>query len=140
MSDQDRESVLQSVHNLFIWFNAISGTDKEVTMEDVARLYTEDATMVFNNRLICKGIEGNYLHCLDLKNQLKSWKFSVPFNITVVEGNTVAGYYTNEFTTLDGKRGTAYDMCIWTVRDGKIASITEVVVHEGADVILEEYK
>lgn len=139
MSSQNRESVLQSVHNLFIWINGISDTGGEVIMEDISRLYTEDATMTYNNRFICEGLEGNMLHCRDIKNQLKRWKFSVPFNITVVEGDTVAGYYTCDYEKLDGSTGRAYDMCIWTVRDGKISSITENVIFDDAALELESF-
>lgn len=134
-----RRQAVQTVYNLFDWLNGYSGKDAEMTLADMQRLFTPDAVMTLNGRAICQGLEGHLMHSRDLQNKMKSWRFNTPFEKVVVEGDTVVGYYTVDFVAKDGTRARAYDMCFWTVKDGKIASTLENVIFAGKDLDIESY-
>ena len=139
MNSNERAATVQAVHNLFIWLNEMSASGGEIKLADVQRIFTADTTMTLNNRFICRGHEGQLQHSRDLMKKTKFLRFNLPFEQTIVEGDSVVGYYTCDFVSRDGVTGRVYDMCIWTVRDGKIASILENVVFEGQQVEVEEY-
>lgn len=139
MSSSDRAAAIQAVHNLFIWLNEMSATQGKMTLADIERLYTPDATMTLNNRFICSGHEGHLLHSQDLQNKMEWFRFNLPFERTIVDGDTVVGYYTCDFLSKEGVRGRAYDLCIWTLKDARISSILENVIFEGQEISVAVY-
>lgn len=139
MREMTREEKVQTVHNLFIWLNRMSETKGPITIEDVAKVYTDDTVMTLNNRFICRGLEGQRQHSQDLIDKTQWFRFNLPFDKTIVEGDTVVGYYTCDFVSKEGVTGCVYDMCIWELKDGRIASILENVVFEGQQVAVESY-
>jgi hypothetical protein len=120
------------------WFNSLSEAGAVVTRADVERRFTADARMVANNQLKCQGIEGHYKHFCEIRRKLRSWRV-LPFSIAASEADRVAAYYQIEFITADGSPGVIHDMAFWTVRDDKIASMTELCHFEGKDVPLENH-
>jgi ketosteroid isomerase-like protein len=139
MNPITRDQTVQAVHNLFIWLNGFSGTDKAMTLTDIERLFAPDAPMTLNGRHICSSRQDHLRHGQDLQAKMKSWRFNVPFERTLVEGNTVVGYYTVDFVSREGVKSRAYDLCIWTVEHGKIASVLENVIFEAAAIDVKSF-
>jgi ketosteroid isomerase-like protein len=125
-----REAKVQVARNLLEWVNTLPGRPEEVTTSEIERLFTPDATMVLNGQSVCHGIDGMLLHTKDLQAKAKHWNFKLPFERTVVEGDQVVAYYWCEVIGMDGRERRVLDMCIYTLRDGKIAGILENVVYE----------
>jgi hypothetical protein len=138
MSDASTATPLAVIWPVMEWFNSLSEAGAVVTRADVERRFTPDARMVANNQLKCQGIDGHYKHFCEIRNKLRSWRV-LPFSIAVSEGDRLAAYYQIEFMTVDGSPGVIHDMAFWTVRDGKVASMTELVHFEGKDVPLENH-
>lgn len=130
MDPIERQRAVQAVHNLYVWLNQLSGTERRMTLADMERLFAEQAPMVVNNRPICRDRAGHLLHGQDLLTNMRSWHFNLPFERTIVEGNQVVGYFTVDFIAKDGSAGRIHDICIFTVQDGKIAGILENVVFD----------
>jgi hypothetical protein len=139
MSDVSTPTPLVVISRVLEWFNSLSEPGAVATRADVEQRFTADARMLANNQLKCQGIEGHYKHFVEIRSKLKSWRVRLPFEIAVSEADRVAAYYLIEYVTVDGSRGIVHDMAFWTVRDGKIASMTELVHFEGVDVALENH-
>jgi hypothetical protein len=139
MSDASTATPLAVISRTMEWFNSLSEAGAVVTRADVERRFTPDASMVANNQPKCQGIDGHYKHFCEIRTKLKSWRVLLPFKVVVSEADRVAAYYQIEFVTADGSRGVIHDMAFWTVRDGKIANMTELVHFEGKDVPLENH-
>lgn len=139
MTNEDRDGAIAVVESLLKKMNHISDTREVMTLSDIQQLFTNDCEMVLNNTPICKGHDGLLLHSNDITKKLKSWHFNLPFDRTVVEAGQVFVYYTCDTEGLDGARGRAYDMCIYSVQDGKISDVCEVVHFSGYDPELDSF-
>jgi hypothetical protein len=139
MSDASTEKPVAAISRILEWFNSLSEPGAVVTHADVEGRFTPDAKMIANRQLKCEGIEGHYRHFVEIRKKLASWRVRLPFELALSEGDRVAAYYLIDFVAADGSRGIVHDMAFWTVRDGKIASMTELVHFEGADVALENH-
>ncbi|MBP7338913.1 nuclear transport factor 2 family protein [Niveispirillum sp.] len=126
-----RDEKLETVYRLFRWANHVGETGAEMRLEDIEGIFAAHAPMILNGRPICHDHASHFRHAQDLRAQMATWRFNIPFERTVVEGDQVVGYYTVDFTDHAGARGRFYDLCIFTVRDDRIAGILETVHFEG---------
>lgn len=139
MTDTDRSEAVHAVEKLLAAMNRVCDTGVDLTMADIEDMFTADCAMTVNGGFICKGHEGLLLHSRDISAKLQSWHFNLPFERTVVEGGEVFTYYTCDVIAHDGSPGKVFDMCIYSVRDGRISGICEVVHFEGKAVQLDSY-
>ena len=139
MSEVSRKSKVLAVERLMKTLNTISDTGKSMTMEQIKTLFTSDCHMTFNGEAMCEGYDGLLAHSLDIEKKLKTVHFNLPFLKTVVEGENVLTYYTCDTVGHDDTKGTVWDMCIYSVREGKISAVCEVVHFAGQQVELERY-
>jgi ketosteroid isomerase-like protein len=126
------------VQRLFDWYNDLVKNSGSVTRDDVKRFFTEDAVMLTNDAVKCRGIEGHFHHFEDLARKMKSIEIQ-PFQIVVQEADRAAAYYRINFKDAEGKSGTVLDMAFWEFRDGKIAKMEEVCDFVGVEVDLQSY-
>jgi hypothetical protein len=134
----DNADSIEIVQGLFAWFNRTIAEGGEITEADVRRFFTDDAEMIANNRVKCKGIEAHLKHFDDLTSKMLSTEIQ-PFDLVVQEPGKAAGYYRINFKSADGSAGTIFDMAIWEFREGKIARMTEIIHFEGVEVSLNDY-
>ncbi len=132
------QGTIQIVRDLFAWFNSAIAEGRQITRADVERYFTDDAVMIANNRVKCRGIEAHLAHFDDLTSKMKQTEVQ-PFELVVEGENRAAGYYRINFKAVDGTEGTIFDMAIWEFRDGRIARMTEIIHFEGASVSLNDY-
>lgn len=137
MTDHNRTECVKAVEDLLIAMNQVSDTGVDLTLDAVKSMFTEDCEMVLNNQFICKGHDGLLEHSKDIRKKLRSWRFNLPFERTVVENGEVFVYYTCDTVSHDGTQGRVYDMCIYSTRNGKISGVCEVVHFEGHQVDLD---
>ena len=133
------ESNLATINRVFDWFNSLNRPDVVVTREAVESMFTPDMKMVANNQVKCVGIDAHYRHFREIRVKLKSWHVRLPFEITVDDGKRLAAYYLIDYVAADGSSGVIHDMAIWTFRDGKVESMTEIVHFDGKDVPLDNH-
>jgi hypothetical protein len=138
MSNSNVRNGVDILSGVFEWFNSLAAPGTIVKRADVERLFTPDMKMVANNQVKCVGLDAHYKHFSEIRNKLKSWHVR-PFTIALAEGDKVAAYYLIDFVAADGSSGVIHDMAFWTVRDGKVASMTELVHFEGKEVALENH-
>lgn len=134
-----RAEKLAVVEKLLTTMNTICVTGIAMTSEQAADLFAEDCRMELNGQLLCEGRHNLMLHGRDIQAKLKTWHFNLPFERTVVEGEDVFVYYTCDTVAHDGTQGRVHDMCIYSVRDGRISGICEVVHFGGHRVDLESF-
>jgi hypothetical protein len=134
-----REEKVAAVERLLTAMNAIAETGVPMTAAQIESLFTEDCRMVLNGQPICEGHAGLLAHALDIQNKLRHWRFNLPFDRILVEGEDVFVYYTCEMLARDDSRGRVYDMCIYAVRDGRIRDVCEVVHFAGHQVSLDSF-
>ena len=139
MTDANRNDALNAVAKLLTAMNEVCETGVGLTIADIEEMFTADCEMTVNGTFICKGHEGLLLHSRDIGDKLQTWHFNLPFERTVVEGGEVFVYYTCDVTGHDGSPGKVFDMCIYSVRNGKISGVCEVVHFEGQTVRLDSY-
>jgi ketosteroid isomerase-like protein len=104
----------------------------------VRRFFTDDAVMIRNDTVRCRGVEAHFKHFEDLARKMKAIEIQ-PFQIVVQEADRAAAYYRINFKDAEGKSGTVLDMAFWEFRDGKIAKMEELTEHIGTQVKLENY-
>jgi ketosteroid isomerase-like protein len=126
------------VQRLFDWYNDLVRKSGSVTRDDVRRFFTDDAVMITNDAVKCRGVEAHFKHFEDLARKMKGIEIH-PFEIVVQEADRAAAYYRINFKDAEGKSGTVLDMAFWEFRDGKIAKMEELCEHIGAQVKLESY-
>lgn len=134
-----REEKLDAVYRLFRWLNRVAETGEEMKIEEIKSIFTEPAPMTLNGESICHDHATHFQHALDLQSQMAKWRFNIPFEREIVEGDQVVGYYTVDYEDKAGRKGRMLDLCIFTVRDGKIAGILENVHFEGQDLDIESF-
>ncbi|MGD9711635.1 MAG: hypothetical protein AB7V46_06150 [Thermomicrobiales bacterium] len=139
MSEATRAEKLAVVEKLLETMNAICETGVPMTPEQGEALFTDDCRMTLNGQLLCQGRHNLVLHGRDIQKKLKKWHFNMPFERTVVEGEDVFVYYTCDTLAHDGAQGRVYDMCIYSVRGGRIRDICEVVHFGGHQIDLESF-
>lgn len=134
-----REEKVAAVERLLTAMNAIAETGVPMTAAQIESLFTEDCRMVLNGQTICEGHAGLLAHARDIQNKLRHWRFNLPFDRTVVEGEDVFVYYSCDTQAHDGSRGRVHDMCIYAVRDGRIRDVCEVVHFAGHEISLDSF-
>jgi ketosteroid isomerase-like protein len=134
----NQDGTIQIVNDLFAWFNKTVAEGGTITKADVQRYFTDDAVMIANNRVKCRGIDAHLQHFDDLTAKMKSTEIQ-PFELVVEGEGRAAGYYRINFKAVDGTEGTIFDLAIWEFRAGKIARMTEIIHFEGAQVSLNDY-
>ena len=139
MHEATRAEKISVVEKLLTTMNEICETGVPMTAEQGGELFTDDCRMVLNGQLLCEGRHNLVLHGQDIQKKLKKWRFNLPFERSVVEGGEVFVYYTCDTIAHDGTQGRVYDMCIYSIRDGRICNICEVVHFEGHQVDLESF-
>ena len=139
MSDMTRDQKIGLIYAFFDWLNGLSGSDRPISISDIERFFTSDAVLTLNGERICQGWEGQLAHGRDLQEKMRSWRFHAPFQEVVVEDDRVVGYYSCDFLTKEGVPITAYDMCLWKLRDGRIAEILETVFFAGGQFEVDAF-
>ena len=129
---------IEIVKRLFDWYNDLVKKSGSVTRDDVRRFFTDDAVMLTNDAVKCRGVEAHFKHFEDLARKMKAIEIQ-PFEIVVQEADRAAAYYRINFKDAEGKSGTVLDMAFWEFRDGKIAKMEELCDFVGAKVALESY-
>ena len=129
---------IEIVQRLFDWYNDLVKRSGSVTRDDVRRFFTDDAVMIRNDTVRCRGVEAHFKHFEDLARKMKGIEIQ-PFEIVVQEADRAAAYYRIKFKDAEGKSGTVLDMAFWEFRDGKIAKMEELTEHIGTQVKLENY-
>jgi len=129
---------IEIVKRLFDWYNDLVRKSGSVTRNDVRRFFTDDAVMIRNDTVRCRGVEAHFKHFEDLARKMKAIEIQ-PFQIVVQEADRAAAYYRINFKDAEGKSGTVLDMAFWEFRDGKIAKMEELTEHIGTQVKLENY-
>ena len=129
---------IEIVKRLFDWYNELVRKSGSVTRDDVRRFFTDDAVMIRNDTVRCRGVEAHFKHFEDLARKMKAIEIQ-PFQIVVQEADRAAAYYRINFKDAEGKSGTVLDMAFWEFRDGKIAKMEELTEHIGTQVKLENY-
>lgn len=135
-----REEKLETVYRLFRWLNQVAETGEEMKIEKTRSIFTPKAPMILDGRLVCYDHDTHFQHALDLKNQMATWRFNIPFEREIVEGDQVVGYYTVDYETKEGQKGRMLDLAIFTLKDGKIAGILENVHFEGQSLDIESFE
>lgn len=134
-----REEKVAAVYRLFNWLNRIAETGEPVKIDQIREIFTPAAPMTLNGRPICNDHATHFQHARDLHAQMAKWRFNIPFEREIVEGDQVVGYYTVDYEDKNGKKGRMLDLCIFTVTDGKISGIIENVHFEGQDLDIESF-
>lgn len=134
-----RDEKLAAVYRLFEWANRVGETGEDMKFEHIQQIFAPVAPMTLNGTPICHDYETHFQHALNLKENMTKWRFNIPFEREIVEGNQVVGYYTVDYEDKEGKPGRMLDMCIFTVEDGKIAGILENVIFEGQQIEIESF-
>ncbi|MEM6831989.1 MAG: hypothetical protein AAF562_00065 [Pseudomonadota bacterium] len=134
-----REQKLDAVYRLFKWLNSVAETGEAMKIEDIRAIFTDKAPMMLNGQKICYDHATHFKHALDLQSQMAKWRFNIPFEREIVEGDQVVGYYTVDYEDKAGRVGQMLDLCIFTVSDNKISSITELVHFDGQNLDIESF-
>jgi ketosteroid isomerase-like protein len=129
---------IEIVQRLFDWYNDLVKRSGSVTRDDVKRFFTDDAVMLTNDTVKCRGVEAHFKHFEELARKMKAIEIQ-PFAIVVQEADRAAAYYRINFKDVEGKSGTVLDMAFWEFRDGKIAKMEELCDFVGTQVKLESY-
>lgn len=138
--DMTRKEKLDAVYRLFSWLNDVGRTGEKMKIEKIQSIFTQEAPMVLNGKKICHDHATHFQHALDLQSQMAKWHFNIPFEREIVEGDQVVGYYTVDYEDKQGRKGCMLDICIFTVKNGKIAGILENVIFEGQDLEIESFE
>jgi len=134
-----REEKLETVYRLFNWLNRVAETGEEMKIAEIEAIFAPEAPMYLNGQMICHDHATHFQHALDLQSQMARWRFNIPFEREIVEGDQVVGYYTVDYEDKSGKTGRMLDLCIFTVREGKIAGILENVHFKGQGLDIESF-
>ncbi len=134
-----RDEKLAAVYRLFTWANQMDETGEDPKIEDIQKIFAPIAPMTLNGQPICHDHNSHLEHSRDLKKLMSRWKFNMPFERAVVEGDQVVGYYTVDYEDHQGRKGRMLDMCIFTVTDGKISGILENVIFEGQGIDIKSF-
>jgi ketosteroid isomerase-like protein len=137
MTDKSSGSI-ETVQRLFDWYNDLVKKSGSVTRDDVRRFFADDAVMLTNDSVKCRGVEAHFKHFEELARKMKAIEIQ-PFEIVVQEADRAAAYYRINFKDAEGKSGTVLNMAFWEFRGGKIAKMEELCEFVGANVTLQSY-
>ena len=124
---------------LYEWFNSLPGRTASVTESELRDMWTEDCVMIANGELKCSGLPAFARHFNEIRSKLTSWRVQLPIDMRVAAEDHVAVYYHIDMVRTDGVAGKALVAAFFNVRDGKAASMTEIVHFEGAHLELQNH-
>ncbi len=133
------KATIDAVTSVHVWGNRLLARAAAVTDAEVREMWTEDGSMTVNGQLKCAGIRALVKHFEELRAKLKSAEVQLPYAITVESGRTVAARYVINVEHLDGTRDKIHVGAFFTIENGKIRSMDEVVSFEKSEITLEEH-
>jgi len=74
-----------------------------------------------------------------MRTQLKWWKVTQPFDLSLSEEDRAAAHYQYRYETQAGAPGFVDVVSIWTVKDGKVYEALENASYHGAPVELDSF-
>jgi len=132
-SKQEQANTAQ-VLKTFAWFNQHSTPRSKLVLSKkmIAEYFNEDAVMVTNGKVACKGIEEHFTHFVEFQDKLKSMKTGEFFNVSA-KGDKVYLHYTLHVEKLTGDKDLVHVAGYMTLKNNKISAFNEVIHHEKSD-------
>lgn len=130
MSLEESQNVSQ-VQKTFAWFNQQIQKEvkvKKVSKAEVSQYFAEDARMVTNGKLVCKGIDEHTEHFVEFQEKFASMR-STPFKQIEAKGDKVWLQYSINIEHRDGRVEDIQIMGYMRLKEGKITHFEELVVH-----------
>ncbi len=115
----------------FAWFNqhSTSGSKLVLSKKMIADYFNDDAVMVTNGKLACKGIDEHFTHFVEFQDKLKSMKTGEFFNVSA-KGDNVYLHYTLNVEKLNGDKDLIHVAGYMTLKNDKISAFHEVIHHD----------
>lgn len=118
-----------TILNTLQWLHKVAGRQVKLNQAQLKKYFTSDASLTANGKILASGIPALYKHFHSLYKAVKYDQRKV-FK-TLQSGSKVVVYYSlifspNTALALNHSPTKAYVMAIYSVRDGKISSWTEV--------------
>lgn len=119
------------VINTFKWFNQISSEKRSpYDMNDVAKHFSEDAKMITNNKLVCKGIKEHYDHFIELNDHYQSLQVDIESIDLRKAGDRIYLHYVINAKDLNHQTSKIHVMGYMVVKNEKIALFNEIIHKE----------
>ena len=124
-----RDDALQRVKEAYAWFSRVGRREAVLERDAMARYFTGDVLMKVDNVVKARGFEGLYARFEEMLETTERWEAEM-IDSMFTDGVRAAAYCQFRFTDRAGRRGTVHTCSIWTLRDARIAEITEVASFE----------
>lgn len=119
------------VINAFKWFNQISNEKRApYSISDVAKHFSDDAKMITNNKLVCKGINEHYDHFVELNNHYQWLQADIDSIDLRKSDDRIYLHYTINAKDLNDQTSKIHVMGYMVVKNNKIALFNEIIHKE----------
>ena len=122
-----------------LWGNTLLARSAAVTEAETREMWTEDGSMIVNGQVMCSGIGALVKHFEELRAKLKSAHVQLPYAVSVESGSSIAARYVIDVEHLNGARDKVHVGAFFTIHDGKIRTMDEVVWFEKSEIALEKH-
>jgi len=126
--------VCDLLEGMYEWFNGLAGRELPVTEAEVREFWTDDCVMIINGHTRCVGLSEFAKHFNDIPCRLASWEVVLPLDAKIVQSGRIYVYYRINIVTTDGAAVRVLNGAFYDVRDGRLASMTEVAHYERCDM------
>lgn len=120
---------LERVKDAYAWFSRVGRREAPLERDAMARYFTEDVVMKVDNAVKARGFEGLYARFEEMLETTLRWEAEM-IDSMFTDGVRAAAYCQFRFTDRTGQRGIVHTCSIWTMRETRIAEITEVASFE----------
>lgn len=122
------------VERMYKWFNGLARRELPVTEAEVLEFWTDDCVMIINGHTRCVGPTAFAKHFNEIPQNLARWKVVLPLDMKTMQPGQICARYRINVVTTDGTAVSVLNGAFYNVRDGKLASMTEVAHYERRDV------
>ena len=134
--EQQNVDLLKSVYE---WANRILNANRQpFRRSDMEKYFAQDAEMITNNQLKCRGLEAHVKHFEELQKKTRSLVFH-PFEIVAAQGDRVGVYFKIDAEFSDGRKAKIFISGFFRLREMKIVNFTEIAHFEGDQLRLENH-
>lgn len=128
------------MRQVFAWFNSLACVDATISHQHVQRWFTNDAEMITNGHLKCRGIASFVRHFEEIRQKLSDFAV-LPLKHVIADDHSVAAVYDIRYRLVGGPaRDSHIRACVfWSVASGKVAKLNEWAYFEGDELNLDEH-
>jgi hypothetical protein len=122
------------LERMYNWSNGLARRELTVTEAEVREFWTDDCVMVINGHTRCVGLTAFAKHFNEIPQKLSSWEVVLPLDMKTIQSGRICAYYRINVVTTDGTAVRVLNGAFYNVRDGKLASMTEVAHYDRRDI------